>query len=383
MSALLSIAGWESGNCSVYNHDMQNTVNPRRALLKGVALFLLFEYVFVTSGFNPGKLNVYAALGLQRQRFPISTSVPMDRALDVGNLDAMFASHVVSRPKSAEEFRVFVFGDSAVWGISETPDQTLPGQLDSLGLACGNKNVRVYNLSYPRSSATKDLMILDKAMQYQPDLIIWEVTLYTLMPKTRVDHPLITQNPDEFYKLAARFDFLPKDYPAETAFDTISSQQRGLFRTIRFQTYSLINLATGVDQIQGNYENVPRELSADLVFEGMNPPTVRPSQLSIDQVQDFYTLAGTTPVILVNEPIMILKDVPNSDVRYNAYYPRWVYDQYRQILGQAAAQNGWNYLDLWDLFPLESFTNTPLHLNPESERRLAEIIAPSVQNACP
>ncbi len=362
---------------------MQSSVNPWRALLKGVALFLLLEYFFLTSGLNFGILDVYHTLGLQRQRFPISTYAPIDRALDVGNLDAMFASHIATQPKAADEFRVFVFGDSAVWGISETPDQTLPNQINNLGLTCGDKKVRVYNLSYPRSSASKDLMILDQATQYKPDLIVWVVTLYTLMPKTRVDHPLIAQNPDEFYKLAARFDFLPKNYESFTLADQVAARERGLFRTIRYEVYSLVILATGKDQIQGDFEVAPRDLSADLAFEGMNPPTVKPSQISIDQVQDFYTLAGNTPIILVNEPILIEKNVPNSDVRYNYYYPRWVYDQYRQYLGEAAGQNGWNYLDLWNAFPPESFTNTPLHLNPEGEQKLAEMIAPSIQKACP
>src|SRR5262249_55879728 len=145
--------------------------------------------------------------------FPTSTEPSVDAALDVGDLDAMFASHIVSRPKSADELRVFIMGDSAVWGFLLQTQQTLPSQLDSLGLTCGDKKIRVYNLSYPASSATKDLMILDKAMRYDPDILVWLVTLYTLMPKTRLDHWLITQNPDEFEKLATRFDFLPSDYP--------------------------------------------------------------------------------------------------------------------------------------------------------------------------
>lgn len=362
---------------------MNRHINIWRILIKAVLLFLVVEFIYASLRPNLSALNVYQGPGLQRQRFPTSTHAPEDAALDVGNLDAMFASHVVSQPKANNEFRVLVLGDSAIWGFLLQPEQTLPGQLDALGLTCGNKKVRVYNLSYPRSSATKDLMILDKAMQYQPDLIVWTLTLYTLMPKTRLDHWLITQNPDEFYKLATRFDFLPKDYAPPTLTDQVTARQRALFRTVRYQAYSLINLATGIDQIQSSYENVSRDLSADLAFEGLNPPAIKASQLSIDQVRDFYALAGNTPVILVNEPIMILKNVPNSDVRYNTYYPRWVYDQYRQYLGEAAKQNQWDYLDLWDMFPSESFTNTPLHLDSEGERQLAEAIAPSVQRICP
>lgn len=362
---------------------MIQNINAGRIFIKGIVIFLLAEFVFLSFRPDISLLNVYGALGIKRQRFPTSTHAPADAALDVGNLDAMFASHIVSQPKADNEFRVLLLGDSAMWGFLLQPEQALSGQINALNLTCGNKKVQVYNLSYPRSSATKDLMILDKAMKYKPDLIIWPVTLYTLMPKTRIDHWLIGQNPEELYSLDARFHFLPKNYPPESLSDKILGPQRELFRVLRYQLYSVVNLATGIDQIQTTYDNVPAELPSDLKFEGMNPPTVTPQQISIDEVQDFYLLAKNVPIILVNEPIQIVKDVPNSDIYYNFYYPRWVYDQYHQILGVAAAQNGWNYLDLWDKFTSDYYTNTPLHLNPEGERQLAEMLAPSIQKACP
>lgn len=362
---------------------MNQKINAGRIFIKGTAIFLLVEFIFLSFRPDLSLLNIYAPLGIKRTRFPTSTHAPEDAALDVGNLDAMFASHIVSQPKANGEFRVLLLGDSAMWGFLLPPEQTLSGQLNALNLTCGDKKIQVYNLSYPRSSATKDLMILDKAMNYQPDLIIWPVTLYTLMPKTRVDHWLIGQNLDELYSLDARFHFLPRSFPPESFSDKILGPQRALFRILRYQLYSLVNLATGVDQIQTTYDNVPTELPSELKFEGMNPPTVTPQQISIDEVQDFYLLAKNVPVILVNEPIMIAKGVPNSDIYYNYYYPRWAYDQYRQILGAAAAQNGWNYLDLWDKFSSDYYTNTPLHLNPEGERQFAAMLAPSIQKVCP
>ena len=363
---------------------MNSAPKPWRILIKGLLLFLVLESIVVWAlpGLRP--FNVYAALGMKRLRFPLSTVSPADDAQDVGNLDEMFATHVVSNPKAPDEFRVLVLGDSAVWGLQLRPDQTLPGQLDALGLTCDNKRVRVYNLSFPRSSATKDLMILDKAKQYQPDMILWLVTWYTLMPKTRVDHWLVTQNPEEFYKLGHRFDFLPKDISSPTAVDDLTSRGRALLRETRFQVYSLVQLATGLDQIPGPPEVLPTTLSADVTFEGLKPPTLRKSQVSLDQVADFYAVAEDTPVVLINEPIQVVdSSVENSDVRYDSYYPRWVYDQYRQYLGEAAAAHGWNYVDLWNTFPASLFTDTPLHLNPRGQHLLAETIAPSIQKGCP
>lgn len=276
-----------------------------------------------------------------------------------------------------------MLGDSAVWGIGLTPQQTFPGQLDSLRLQCGNKQVHVYNLSYPRSSTTKDLMILDKAMQYQPDMIIWLVTWYTLMPKTREDHWLITQNPEEFYKLGSQFHFLPKDFQAPSLIEQAYDRERALYRDVRYQLYSTVQVASGIDQIPGPPEVLPNTLSSDITFEGLKPPTLRESQVSLDQVQDFMDLAGQVPTLLVNEPMLVVSGAPNSDVRYNDYYPRWVYDQYRQYLEAAAVKHGWNYLDLWNTFPAKYYTDTPLHLNPQGEQQLAAYLAPSVEKACP
>ncbi len=362
---------------------MRTNVNAWRVLLKGVLLFLVLESVLVWVLPGAGPINVYAALNLKRQRFPLSTDSPADNAQDLGNLDAMFAAHVISNPKAPDEFRVMVLGDSAVWGLQLKPEQTLPAQLDSLGLTCGDKKVRVYNLSFPRSSATKDLMILDKAMQYQPDMILWLITWYTLMPKTRVDHWLVNQNPDEFYKLATRFDFLPRDYAAPTLVGSILTRNRTLFHETRFDLYSLIEMATGTEQLMGPPEVLPTTLSKDTTFEGLRAPTLRKNQVSLDQVEDFYTLAGNVPVVLINEPMLVLEGVPNSDVRYNSYYPRWVYDQYRQYVADDAAQHGWNYLDLWNKFSPEYFTDTPLHLSPQGQHLLAQALAPSIEKGCP
>ncbi len=88
-------------------------------------------------------------------------------------------------------------------------------------------------------------------MKYQPDEIIWLITWYTLAPSRRTDHPLIGYNPAEYYKLASRFNFLPKNYKSPSLISQITEDNQMLFRVLRYQFYSLINLATGLDQIPG------------------------------------------------------------------------------------------------------------------------------------
>ncbi len=55
--------------------------------------------------------------------------------------------------------------------------------------------MRAYNLGYPVMSLTKDLLILDYAQRYQPDLIIWAVTLESFPYDKQLFPPLLQNNP--------------------------------------------------------------------------------------------------------------------------------------------------------------------------------------------
>ncbi len=72
----------------------------------------------------------------------------------------MMASHEISAAeKAADEYRVFVVGDSSAWGFLQHPQDTLAGLLDSRRLQLDGKQVRVYSLGYPSLSVLKDLLI--------------------------------------------------------------------------------------------------------------------------------------------------------------------------------------------------------------------------------
>jgi len=67
---------------------------------------------------------------------------------------------------------------------------------------------------------------------------------------------------------------------------------------------------------------------------------------------------------------------------YNFFYPRWAYDEYRQLLSERAAARKWHHLDLWDLVPLQEFTNSAIHLTPGGETMLSSEITKAIQTAC-
>jgi hypothetical protein len=159
---------------------------------------------------------------------------------------------------------------------------------------------------------------------------------------------------------------------------TIIGSRRPLADWFRLQLYGVLWAATGIDQdIPESYTLRQEDLSADLEFHDLQPP-LQASDLGLDILAAGHAVAGQVPVLLINEPMFISRG-ENSGVRYNFFYPRWAYDSYRQILSDAAARNGWRYLDAWDLVPGSEFTNSAVHLSPKGSRQFAEFVGAGIQ----
>ena len=369
-------------------------VDPYRVLAKGMILFIVINLVSAAIPIPYGKLSVYNILLQGRERFPFAEEAPEKiYNLTITNLDAMFSSHIIASPKSKDEYRVVLLGDSSVWGASLRPEDTLAGQLDAANLiTCNGRKVHAYNLAYPRNSITKDVLILSDTMRYKPDLIIWITTLGSLTPDRRLDHPIVQSNPTRLYELNhkydLKFDFSTINFYHTSFLDrTVFGYRRDIFDWARLQLYGVLWAATGIDQVYRNSFKVYSlpELTEDVSFLDWQPPTFDPQLLSLDMLEAGMEIAGKTPVILVNEPILIISDQKNSDLRYDPSYPRWVYDQYRQVMDEESRKNGWQYIDLWDLVPSTEFWgDTDLHLTPAGEARFAERLIPYIQSAsCP
>lgn len=355
----------------------------RNVLLKGLGLFLVFNFIWALLPIHPGQVSLYNVLWKGRERFPFGENPSESYNLSLYDVDAMFASLRLSgTPKAADEFRVFVIGDSSTWGTLLKPEETLAGQLDAMGLDLCGKQVRVYNLGYPTLSLTKDVMILQQAMRYQPDLIIWPLTLESFPRERQLESPIVANNLDRVRSLVSQFD-LNLDVPADTTSfwqRTFIGQRRALADLTRLQFYAVPWSATGIDQTYpADYTRAAHDLEADDSFLGW-PKQIPADALALDVLSAGLKAAGQTPVLLANEPIMVSSG-KNSDIRYNFYYPRWVYDEYRQLLSQEAQKNGWNYLDLWNLVPEAEFTNSAIHLSPAGETMFAVEVAKAVEKS--
>lgn len=357
-----------------------------RVGLKALVLFVLVNALFAAA--RPldalGCLSLYNGLFPGRARLPYGEVPAKDHNLTLNNLPAMFAAHELSRPRAADEFRVLLIGDSGTWGWFLANDDTLAGRLNALDLRVPDgRRVVVYNLGYPVMSLTKDLLLLDLALAGEADLVLWPVTLQSFARGRQLDHPLLQQNAARVRDLIARYDLAldaadPRLVSRGPLQETLVARRRDLADLLRLQTLALAWAATGSDQaIPDDIPARRRDLDADASWlDVAEPRPLTGDDLTFDVLRAGAARAAEAgvPLLLVNEPIYT-SDGTNSDIRYNTFYPRWAYDDYREQLAALAAAEGWRYLDLWDAIPPEEFTDTPVHLTAAGTRLLAARLA--------
>jgi len=357
-----------------------------RILLKGVGLLILFMLLFSFTNPLPalGRISIYNHLVPGRLRLPYADNPQRAYSLSLFNLDSMFASHqLAARPKPADEFRVLLIGDSATWGYLLKPAETLSAQMNAISSVLPDgRRLRVYNLGYPVMSLTKDLLLLSYAMRYQPDMIIWLITLESFPYDKQLFPPLVQHNPDAIRHLIQRYRLKPDPndpgFVRPTFFDrTLIGQRRPLADLLRLQLYGVLWAATGIDQdIPEIYPQRMEDLPDDTSFHNLKPP-LKPADLAFDVLEAGISLAGDTPVLIVNEPMFISQGA-HSDIRYNFFYPRWAYDDYRRLMAERATYQGFVYRDFWDAVLPDEFTNTAIHMTPEGTRQFAALLMDAI-----
>lgn len=357
-------------------------------ILKGLSLFIILNLLFAAFPLGVGRLSAYNVIFPGRERLPFGENSAQAYNLSLFDLDAMFASHEISgAEKQTDEFRVILIGDSSVWGTLLKPEETLAGQINSANISACGKNVRAYNLGYPTISLTKDVLLLSRAMEYQPDLILWLTTLEAFPAEKQIASPLVANNEESLLRLASssglKVDSNDPAFSRDSFWgSTIIGRQRALADVFRLQIYGVMWAATGIDQIYPtDYQKAQIDLDADQKFHAFEPPSMDENFLALDALETGINMAGETPIVVVNEP-MLISAGKNSDVRYNFFYPRWAYDQYRSMMSELSQKNNWAYVDLWNAVPTGEFTNSAIHLTPQGEAVLTWQIVPVIEGSC-
>ncbi|MBM4422683.1 MAG: hypothetical protein FJ030_04740 [Chloroflexi bacterium] len=361
-------------------------MNLRALLLKTALLFAVANLLLAAGDPLPalGRLSLYNALFPGRPRLPFGETPDRAYNFSLYQLEAMFAAHEISAPKPADEYRVVLIGDSSVWGTLLRPEDTLAGRINAAALtAADGKRIRAYNLGYPTMSLMKDLLMLDLAAQHQPDMIVWLTTLESFPANKQLASPIVQNNLEPVRRLIEQhrlsFDSNDSAFVVPTFWDrTLIGRRRALADVFRLQLYGVMWAATGIDQdYPATYELRANDLEADDSFHDLKPPHLAESDLAFDMLDAGAAIADGIPILFVNEPIFAA-DGANSDLRYNFFYPRWAYDDYRALWSERAARNGWRALDLWNLVAPAEFTNSAVHLSAAGEALLAERVGEEI-----
>jgi hypothetical protein len=361
---------------------MKVEVHPLRVIVKALCLFVVINLVYALFDPQGAQVSGYNVIFPGRTRLPFGVmGDPYSVAIE--NVDVTFASHRISEPKGSNEFRVVLIGDSSLWGEDLGAYEVISEQWNKLNTPCGNKIIKAYNLGYPHPSVLKDLVILDKAVEYQPDLILWFVTLNTLISQ-RIN-PFLLANRERAEKILKNYDIgfqQSETFEGESTFydRTLLGQRSELARQLRLEMLGIIWTATSEDTNRLNPGPAPDfGVSDDPSYRGMAPPRDINELLLFGALQAGHQIAGSVPVVILNEPIFIAAE-EKSPVRYNAVYPRWAYDQYRKHIASRAQRSGWDYLDLWDAVPPRYFADARFHLKVEGEQLLIQHINPALQS---
>ena len=339
------------------------------ALLAG-----LWQLVQPLNGLN--RISLYNHIFPGRERLPFGENPQAAYNFSIGSLDAAFASHRINRAgaKDPGTLRVVMIGDSSSWGTLLRPEETLCGNLNGKTLSDG-RTVDCYNLAYPTLSLAKDTLILNRAMAFDPDLILWTMTLESFPVDKQADNALVRANYDEYLRL-----YPDEDGGAENkaAHRSLWAQRREAADWLRLQLYGLMWAGTGIDQTYPEDHQTPQiDLEADNTFHGYEGP-LPDDTLAWNVLETGMELAGTVPVLMINEP-MLISDGGNSEIRYNYYYPREAYDSWLASLKTRTEENGWNLLDLHDSLEIGNFTNSAIHYDPQGAAILAEQVLAEIE----
>ncbi len=358
-----------------------------RVLIITALLFVACNVIFAL--LNPlealGRVSLYNVILPGRERLPYGEDSAKSYNLSTTNIPAMFASHIVSRPKAPDEFRVIVIGDSGTWGWLLDNKDTLAGQINAQHLKTADgKRVVAYNLGYPVMALTKDVLILEEALKLQPDLIVWPVTLESF-PRAKQMFPSIVQNNAARTRaLIDRFQLRldpndPRFVDPDFLGKTIVGQRRNLADWLRLQALGFSWAATRIDQAMPDQIKLRQsDFEQDVSWQDFKEPTtLTENDLAFDVLGAGLKLTGDTPMLIINEP-MFISSGQNSDLRYNSFYPRWAYDQFHELLNGQATANHWHYLDLWDSIAPAEFTDTPVHLTPQGMMQFAQAVGEEI-----
>lgn len=347
-----------------------------RVILKASLILAILGYgiLFLMDRGILSVFSLYNKVWQGRERFPYGTNARESYSFNVANLDAMFAAHEVSAlpEKKTDEIRIFLIGDSSVWGERMDREETVSERLDGRRITQDGipKTLRVYNLGFPWVSIQRDFLIFERAMAYEPDMIIWFMTMESLL-KGQIDRiEMVGGDGAAFNALAEQWGISNR---AQVKTLTFSEKRRKVFDRIRLQLVGYSWSATGIDQFwDDGYERMSHDQDLPDVKTDVSSE-YSGDEFDWDILEAAVRMTDEIPVMFVNEPIFIASG-KNHEIRYNMYYLRAAYDGWRRQWHEKCETEGYVCIDLWDSLSPDRFMDTPFHYDAIGATEVAEEI---------
>ena len=153
-------------------------------------------------------------------------------------------------------------------------------------------------------------MLLEEAKRYDPDQIIWQVTLEAFPRENQLSTPLVANNPSLARALIKKYN-LEFDEQDTALIDvnfwdkTVFGQRRALADLFRLQMYGIMWAATGVDQVYPeNYPPAALDYDEDISFHSWEAGEMSEAGLAFDLIEAGKEIAGDIPLLIVNEPML-------------------------------------------------------------------------------
>ena len=359
------------------NEITNSAISIKRIIIKTILILFIINFGWIYLSRLPiGDVSLYNLFFGGRYRLPFGENPKKSYNLSLYNLDAMFASHEINKKQAdVEDIHVVLIGDSSIWGFLQKPDNTISGLLNKRFVE-EDKKITFHNLGYPSISILKDLMFVDRALEYNPDLILWFITLEALPKENQLEIPIIKNNPGIVNSIIEKYKLSEIKLMEEKLMDnTLWNQRRNISDLLNLQLFGILWNATGIDQeYPETYNPAQRNFTEpSKKYYTVNPDDKLNDFLALEIIENGIEKNKGVDFILINEPILISEGV-NSSVQYNYYYPRWVYDKYRLIMKDFTQKNNIKYYDLWDVIPESEFTNSAIHFSESAEIILADKI---------
>ena len=288
-------------------------------------------------------------------------------------------------PSTPHEQRVVLLGDSAAYGHPLPVEDTF-GALLNDHFAQHDLPARLFNLAFINPYQLRDAVTLHAALAYDPDVIVYPVTLSGFIHQAPVVFPTLTEffasNPYDLIALAtdASSDLAEpaaawnaKMPSTGAAYLRQSLRQAGAFvrAAARSQAAAIVALLHSSrpqhrprpPERQTRYDCADTEWHNDNQFRDFSEWNILAYLDQLRRTSGIEVLVVNWPV--AHEPVETCYNVRYTDAALSKFV-EWVRDE-------TAARN-MPYLDLHDLLPADLFRDS-MHLTPEGHRRIAGEVA--------